>query len=126
MNARMQNWRVGYEAALWALMYVAGYVLLDGLSYVQPILQLGITPWSPQAGLTLTFLVLRGHRWAWLTVIAALLAEVSVRGAPAPWTALWLGSLTIAAGYGIAAYLLRAVRLRESIEAPRGVLWLLF
>jgi len=42
--------------------YLVGYVALDALSFVQPLLKLGITPWNPQAGLTVAFLVFRGWR----------------------------------------------------------------
>ncbi len=30
-----------------ALLYVPAYVALDWISYIQPVLKLGITPWSP-------------------------------------------------------------------------------
>jgi hypothetical protein len=62
------------------LIYVVAYVLLDWASYVQPILQLGINPWNPQAGLTLAYLILWGPKRAPLTAIAAVLAELLIRG----------------------------------------------
>src|SRR6202042_3407152 len=63
--------------------YVLAYVALDAFSYVQPLLKLGITPWNPDAGLTLAFLLLRGWRQAPWTAVAALSAELLVRDAPA-------------------------------------------
>src|SRR5262245_11316811 len=99
--------RVRTGDVLLALAYVVAYVLLDWLSYVQPILQLGITPWSPQAGLTLTYLMLYGYRRAYLTLIATVIAESWVREAPAAFPVVLLAASAVAAGYALAAYLLR-------------------
>jgi two-component system sensor kinase FixL len=86
------------------LGYVLAYVVLDAFSYVQPLLKLGITPWNPDAGLTLAFLLLRGWRQAPWTAVAALSAEFWVRSAPAPWLALICASVIIAGGYGALAF----------------------
>jgi PAS domain S-box-containing protein len=105
-----------YRAAAGALVYVALYVLLDWFSYVQPVLKLGITPWNPQAGLTLAFLLMYGPRWAPVTAGAALLSEVLVRES-SPVVPLVLGaSLWIALGYGVLAGLLRRWHLDEPIR----------
>jgi hypothetical protein len=77
--------------------YVLAYVALDAFSYVQPLLKLGITPWNPDAGLTLAFLLLRGWRQAPWAAVAALSAEFWVRGAPAPWLTLICASVIIEA-----------------------------
>ena len=45
------------------LVYVAGYVLLDWASYIQPIASLGITPWNPPPGLSFA-LILRAVYFA--------------------------------------------------------------
>ena len=105
-----------YRSAAGALAYVALYVLLDWFSYVQPVLKLGITPWNPQAGLTLAFLLMYGPRWAPFTAAAALLSEVLVRQS-SPVLPLVLGaSLWIALGYGLLAGLLRRWHLEEPIR----------
>jgi len=114
-----------FDACVTAIAYVVLYVLLDWISYVQPILRLGITPWSPQAGLTLAFLIRRGVGWAPVTAVGALLAEVVVRGGAAPVTTLLAVSTAIAVGYALAAYVLRPGVLYESVESPRGMVWLL-
>jgi signal transduction histidine kinase len=112
--ARSRLW--GYRAAAGAVGYVALYVVLDWLSYVQPVLKLGITPWNPQAGLTLAFLLVYGPRWAPVTAGAALLSEVLVRES-SPALPLVLGvSVWIALGYGLLAVLLRRWRLQEPIR----------
>jgi signal transduction histidine kinase len=101
-------------------IYVVLYVLLDWLSFVQPVLKLGITPWSPQTGLTLAFLLVLGPRWAGATAVAALLAEVLIRGrSPVSPLAMSL-SVWIALGYGLLATLLRRWHLDVPVRTPRA------
>lgn len=85
---------------IFAVLYVPAYVALDWISYVQPVLKLGITPWSPQTGLTVAFLFWLGPRWAPFTALAAFLAEMLVREAPAGWAPHAVASLWIAGCYG--------------------------
>ena len=96
-----------------SLLYVVAYVAFDGISYVQPVLKLGITPWSPQTGLTVAYLLWLGPRWAPFTAVAAFLAEVLVRGAPAGWAPHALASVWIAGSYAAFA----ALRGRELAQA---------
>lgn len=101
-------------------LYMLFYVLLDWLSFVQPVLKLGITPWSPQTGLTIAFLLLLGPRWAGVTAVAALLAEVIIRGrSPVSLLAISL-SVWIAVGYGFLATLLRRWNLAAPIRTSRA------
>jgi two-component system sensor kinase FixL len=99
--------------------YVLAYVLLDALSFVQPLLKLGITPWTPQAGLTVAFLLWRGWRQAPWTLLAALVAEVVVRGSPAPLPALLAASASIAVGYGALAFVLSRCAFAFPVAARR-------
>jgi signal transduction histidine kinase len=115
---------VARGAALWTA-YVAAYVLLDWMSFVQPVLHLGITPWSPQAGLTLAFLIAFGPRLAPLTAVAALLSEVLIRATPASWLVLVCVSVAIAASYYLAARALVARDVKPPIETLSAVVWLI-
>lgn len=112
-----------FRALALALAFVAAYVLLDWLSYVQPVLKLGITPWNPQAGLALALLMVRGPRWGGLLALAALTAETVVRDNPAHPAVLAVSSAVIAAGYSAAAAFLRR-RLPGPIADPVGAAWL--
>jgi len=90
-----------------AIAYLGLYIVLDWFSYVQPVLKLGITPWNPQAGLTLAFLVMYGPRWIPVAVLAALCSELLVRHSSVAsllvlGVALWIGL-----GYGILSVFLR-------------------
>lgn len=104
-------------------LYLALYVLLDWLSYVRPLLTLGITPWNPQAGLTLAFLLFYGSRWLPVAVIAGLVAAVLVHDTPVPRPLMFGGSLWIGLAYGALAAILRrqqlAAPIRTAIDAAR-------
>lgn len=109
------NHRV-YRATAVAAGYLVSYVLLDWLSYVQPVLKLGITPWNPQAGLTLAFLLVYGPRWAVATAFAALLSELLVRHSSVASPLAIAASVWIALGYGMLAALLRRWHLQTPIR----------
>ncbi len=108
------------RTGLFGVGYVLAYVILDALSYVQPLLKLGITPWNPDAGLTVAFLLLRGWRQTPWAAVAALSAEIWVRGAPAPWFALICASTIIGAGYGGLAFALAHRRLDHLLASRRA------
>ena len=100
--------------------YFALFVVLDWTSYVQPVLKLGITPWNPQAGLTLAVLLLFGPRWLPITALAVLVSEVLVRhGSPA--SGLVLGyAIWVAVAYGALAMFLRNQGLGTPIRDSRS------
>ncbi len=100
--------------------YLICYVALDALSYVHPLLKLGITPWNPDAGLTLAFLLLRGWRQAPWTVAAAFAAEILVHGAPAPMFTLLSASAVVAIGYGTLAYVLAQRKFDHLLASRRS------
>ena len=94
------------EAAL-VFGYLTAYVALDWVSYIDPIGPLGITPWNPPPGLSLFLLLRYGLGYAPWLFVAAVLAEVLVRGGPAPWPVLVIACGMLAAGYTTVAALLR-------------------
>lgn len=109
---------LGFAAA-----YLVLYVLLEWASYVRPQLIPGITPWSPQAGVTLAFLLLLGPRWWPLAAIAAYLGEVFVHPIAVPEPLILTGCLWIGTAYGGLASALRrwdlAVPIRTTVAAAR-------
>ena len=40
------------RAPVVALIYLAAYVALDWISFIQPLTSFGITPWNPSTGLS--------------------------------------------------------------------------
>lgn len=96
------DWRI-------VVVYLSGYVFLDWVSYVHPVLPLGITPWNPPPSLSLFLLLRFGQRyWPWL-LVAAVAADVVVRGVPAPWLVLLGAAMLVMLVYTLAAAVLRRV-----------------
>jgi signal transduction histidine kinase len=111
---------VKWHGFIVAGVYIVLYVALDWLSFIQPVLKLGITPWNPNTGFALAFLVAYGPRWAPATAIGVLAAEVIVRGAPAGWPVLVGASVVIACGYAALATLLRRWGMPKLIESANA------
>ena len=105
-----------------ALGYLAGYVLLDWLSYVHPFAPFGITPWNPSTGLSFALILLFGLEFLPWLFVAPLLADALVRGAPLPIGTELIAASIIGAGYGTGAALLLSPRfasIRRSPPRPR-------
>lgn len=67
------------------LVYLAGYVLLDWISFIEPYAPLGITPWNPSTGLSFVLILLFGRRFIPLLFLAPLLADLVVRQTLLSW-----------------------------------------
>src|SRR5512138_1078120 len=92
--------------------YLCAYVALDWISYIYPVAPpLAITPWNPPPGLSLALLLRRGLRNTPWLFVAAIIADLLVRGAHVP---LWL--MLIAAALPTAIYALAAVMLRGALR----------
>ena len=94
------HWRI-------AVSYLVGYVFLDWVSYVHPVLPLSITPWNPPPALSLFLLLYFGLRNWPLLFVAALAADVLVRGVPGTWAVHVEAAALLTAIYGGAAWALR-------------------
>lgn len=93
-----------------AVTYVAGYVLLDWISFVHPFGPFGITPWNPQTGLSFTLVLLFGLEFVPWLFVAPFLADLIVRQLPLPVVTEFFMVLTSGAGYGSASGLLMSAR----------------
>ena len=88
--------------------YLAGYVALDWVSYIYPVAPpLAITPWNPPPGLSLALLLRYGTRNGPWLFVAALAAQILVRGTEMPIVVLLLSCALPAAVYTSAIVLLR-------------------
>ncbi|HYC37600.1 MAG TPA: ATP-binding protein [Usitatibacter sp.] len=94
--------RLAADAALVA-GFMAGYLVLDWVSYIHPLQEFGITPWNPQPALAIALLMVRGQAWIPVVFAATLAAEWLVRGAPAPWPSTLLIAIVLALGYAAIA-----------------------
>jgi signal transduction histidine kinase len=90
------------------LSYLCGYVALDWVSYIYPVAPpLAITPWNPPPGLSLVLLLRWGPRNGPWLFVAAVAAELLVRGPHIPPLLLVVASVLPAAVYTVLAWLLR-------------------
>jgi PAS domain S-box-containing protein len=101
------------------------YLALDRLSFIGALHGIGITPWSPSAGLAVALLVIKGVRCAPLVMAAELLSGATVPMAPIPPVPVFLGSLVVTAGYTGAAAMLRYAGLQAGIRRGSDVVKLL-
>jgi hypothetical protein len=107
--------------------YLAGYLLLDWVSYVYPFGTFGITPWNPQTGLSFALILLFGVRFVPWLVIAPLFADIFLRGLPVPVAAEIPIVLIIGLTYGAAAMILLSQRLQfdPTLSSRRSLLALM-
>lgn len=107
-----------------AIGFLAGYVLLDWLSFIQPFAPFGITPWNPPTGLSFVLVLLFGHRFIPLLFIAPFLADLLVRHLPFPWSIEIATSMIIGGAYslGLAVLTHPATRFNPSLPSLRDLI----
>lgn len=107
--------------------YLAGYVALDWISFIQPFAPFGITPWNPSPGLSFILVLLFGQRFLPLLFVAPLMADLLVRHLPLSIGIEFLTSLLIGAIYSLALNFLLSPRLRfgAALSSSRDLMLLL-
>lgn len=116
--------RPAYELGLG---FLAIYVLLDWISYIEPFAHFGITPWNPATGLSFVLVLLIGRKFVPLLFVAPMLADSAVRHMPFPWPVELLTTGLIGVVYGGALLVLKHPRLRfdPALQSLRSLLQLL-
>ena len=111
----------GHATWRWAvgIAYLASYVALDWVSYVQPFGQFAITPWNPHTGLSFALILLCGKRYLPLLFAAPILSDLIVRHQPAPLPVIVLLGIVVGAGYSAATLVLLSLRPRFQIALVR-------
>jgi integral membrane sensor domain MASE1 len=109
------------------LLYVAGYVLLDWISLIQPYAPFGISPWNPGTGLSFALVLLFGRRMLPFLFVGVLLSDLVHRPLPLPWMVELAAALLIAGGYAAALLALMQKRLRfdPALSSMRDLLLLM-
>jgi len=87
--------------------FIAVFLMLDWVSYIDALYGLNITPWNPDPALGLAYWMRYGKRAALPWFAAIMLADIGVRGLLAGWflTAAFSALLTL--GYGLIGEVLR-------------------
>jgi len=96
--------------------YLALYLLLEWVSHARPLLAPGITPWHPQAGLTLAFLIAMGPQFSVAVALGAFATQLYFRNAGLELWAIGLSSLWIAANYALLGLLARRLLPHRAIN----------
>lgn len=92
-----------------AAVFAPCYVLLDWVSYIQPLGPFNITPWNPQPALAIVWMMLAGLGHAPVVFAAILLADAAVRQLPGGSEVAVVTALVLAAGYTAIAWVLRSL-----------------
>jgi len=107
---------------MWLLFfgYIAAYVALDWVSFIDPVGAFAITPWNPPPGLSLALLLRYGLRRAPWLFVAEFVSDVLVGGAPASLALIAAAALLLAVAYtSVAALLLGPLRFRPDFTRLR-------
>jgi len=109
------------------VIYLAGYVLLDWISFIEPYAPFGITPWNPGTGLSFVLVLLFGLRMIPFLFVSPLLSDLVHQPLPMPWTVELASAALIGGGYSAAlAFLSRpGARFNPSLASMRDLLLLI-
>jgi signal transduction histidine kinase len=88
-------------------VFVPCYLLLDWVSYIDPLGPFNITPWNPQPALAIVWMVLGGLGYAPAVFATIALADALIRDVPAGYGLLLSTALVLTAGYAALAHLIR-------------------
>jgi hypothetical protein len=85
-----RTWRV---VAL-SVSYVTVYLVLDRISFIEPLHGINITPWNPSTGIMLALLIVKGVRWSPVVLVAELISgatlpQIPIPPAPCSWRRSW-------------------------------------
>jgi signal transduction histidine kinase len=105
---------------------LAGYIVLEWISFIHEYKSVPITPWNPGLGLVFALIVLGGPRYSAVLFAGVVIAEVTVLRTKLEWPII-LGIATVFAGvYGAAATVARKhLRLDVDLYHLRDVFVLL-
>jgi two-component system sensor kinase FixL len=109
------------------LGYLAIYVLLDWISFIEPYGPVGITTWNPGTGLGLALGLIFGRRMIPLLFIAPLLSDLILNQSPVPWSVELSFVAVIGSGYSAALlFLLRPrVQFDPALSSMRDLILLM-
>jgi signal transduction histidine kinase len=103
-----------------AAVFAPCYVLLDWVSYIEPLGPFNITPWNPQPALAIVWMVLGGLAHAPAVFVTIFGADALIRQVPAGYGVTLLTALTLTLGYTGIAWALRVLlRPRPSLDTVR-------
>jgi PAS domain S-box-containing protein len=127
--SRMPGWAAPPRSPIgrvWAVLalsvaYIALYLTLDRLSFIEPQHGIDITPWSPNTGLALALLIVKGPRWAPAVFLADLLSGATLPEVAVPSASIFIAALLITGSYAGAAIVLRRLGFEAGLHRTSDV-----
>ena len=110
--------------ALLGVAYLAVFVALDWISFIEPYGPFAITPWNPNTGVSIAVVLMFGRRMIPFMFIAPLLGDLVVfRQLPVPLTVELASAVLIGGVYGAAMLLLLHPKLRfdRALQSTRDL-----
>jgi two-component system, LuxR family, sensor kinase FixL len=106
--------------------YLGSHLLLDFLSHLYPLGDLGITAWNPSAGLSFVLLLTYGRDALPYYLMALVISSVVVRGSPTPAIGLAESAIRFSVyGWVVLTLLRRQVGFDRSLSSVRDLFLLL-
>ena len=110
----------------WAVLavsvaYIALYVTLDRLSFIEAQHGINITPWSPSAGLALALLIIKGPRWSPVVFAAELLSGATLPEVAVPSAPIFISALVVTGAYAGTTLILRRIGFEASLHRTSDV-----
>jgi two-component system sensor kinase FixL len=114
-----------WRAVALSVGYVAAYLVLDRISFIEPLHGINITPWNPSTGVMLALLIVKGVRWSPVVLVAEVISGATLPQIPVLPAPLFVASIVVTIGYAGAAAILRHVRFETSLPRTSDVVVLL-
>jgi two-component system sensor kinase FixL len=109
---------INANKAIVGLSYVAAYVTLDWVSFIEPYAHFDITPWNPNTGLSFIVILVFGQRMIPFLFISPFLADLVNREIVVPWSVEILSVGVIGGGYSTALAFLKRSTTRFDPALP--------
>ncbi|RPI39468.1 MAG: hypothetical protein EHM59_22180, partial [Betaproteobacteria bacterium] len=87
-EGRRQIWSL--EEWEFGVVFIALYLVIERISFIEPWAETGITPWNPRVALVFGVVLLRGLRAMPAVLLAMVLAEGLVRVTPTSMPIIFL------------------------------------
>ena len=121
-GSRVSN---GWRTITLSIGYIALYLALDRLSFIGALHGIGITPWSPTAGLAMALLIIKGLRYSPLILAGELFSGCMLPTVSPPAMPIFLGSVAVTAGYVSVVTVLRHAGFQADLRRSSDTVLLL-
>lgn len=119
-------WKERRHAIIAVFVYVVSYIVLDWISLVQVLPDVGFTLWNPPPAASLAFLLIKGLRFAPALFVAGVISDGVSGGFMLGLPATFTTNLIVATGYtGVAIALRHFAHAGQGFPRVVDVVWLL-